>query len=82
MLAVLAAIETPDGATLVQIVARTTLDKKTVTRLIDQACEQAAVVITKTGPFYRIDDWGPIIKRNGAMKVLTGALNAPKMEPC
>jgi hypothetical protein len=77
LLAVLAAIDGDEGATLVQIVAKTRLDKKSVTHLIAQAREQAGVNITKTGPTYHIADWGEIIKRAGAKKVLTGAFNAP-----
>ena len=76
MLAVLGAID--DGHnTLVQIVARTGLDKKTVTSLIDQACGQAMVSVVKNGAVYAIESWGPVLKRDGARKALTGALNAP-----
>lgn len=77
MLAVLAAIDAPGGATLVQIVARTGLDKKSVTRLIGQSVEQANVAVEKEGPVYRITGWGQILRRTGVKKVLTGALNAP-----
>ena len=77
MLVVLAAIDTPQGACLVRIAQRTGLDKKSITRLIAQAGEQAAVVITKEGAVYRVADWGPVVKRNGAKIALTGALNAP-----
>lgn len=80
MLAVLAAIDAPEGATLVQIVAKTGLDKKSVTRLIAQAMEQAHVSVAKDGPTYRVSDWGEILKRSGVKKVLTGALNAPTIE--
>lgn len=80
MLVVLAAIDTPLGSSLVRIAQRTGLDKKSITRLIDQACEQAAVSISKDGAIYRIVDWGPVIKRNGAKIALTGALNAPALE--
>ncbi len=80
LLAVLAAIDAPGGATLVQIVARTGLDKKSITRLIGQAIEQASVEVDKDGPVYRITSWGEILKRAGVKKALTGALNAPKIE--
>ncbi len=76
MLAVLGAIEA-GHITLVQIVAATGLDKKTITSLIAQAGEQASVTISKIGPTYSIDAWGPVIKKEGAKKALTGALNAP-----
>lgn len=81
MLSVLAAIDAIPDATLVKVVARTGLDKKTVTNLIAQAGEQAGVKITKAGPVYTLDDWGPIFKRSGAKMVLTGALNAPIISP-
>ena len=80
MLVVLAAIDTPQGSSLVRIAQRTGLDKKSITRLIDQAGEQAAVSIAKEGAVYRIVDWGPVIKRNGAKIALSGAFNAPTIE--
>ena len=81
MLAVLAAIDTPQGASLVRIAADTGLDKKTVTSLIEQARTQADVAIEKDGVIYRVSNWGRIIKRAGAKMALTGALNAPTIEP-
>lgn len=79
MLLVLGAIDAIRDATLVKVATRTGLDKKTVSNLIHQAAEQAHVCIEKAGPVYAITDWGPIIKRTGAKKALTGALNAPNM---
>lgn len=79
MLQVLGAIDAIPGATLVRVATRTGLDKKTVSSLIRQAAEQAHVRIEKDGPVYVIADWGPVIKRAGAKKALTGALNAPMM---
>ena len=76
MLAVLGAIDS-GHCTLVQIVALTGLDKKSVTSLIAQAGEQARVVISKAGATYTIDSWGPVLKEEGSKKALTGALNAP-----
>lgn len=76
MLAVLGAIDT-GHCTLVHIVAATGLDKKTVTELITQAYEQAHVAIRKTEATYSIDAWGPVLKKEGAIRALTGALNAP-----
>ena len=78
MLAVLGAIDA-GHSTLVQISAATLLDKKTVTSLISQAGTQAHVVINKSGATYRIEDWGPVLKKEGAQKALTGALNTPKI---
>ncbi|MFA5627452.1 MAG: helix-turn-helix domain-containing protein [Thiohalomonadaceae bacterium] len=79
MLLVLGAIDAIPDATLVKIAARTGLDKKTVSNLIQQAVEQARVVIEKYGPVYAITDWGPVIKKAGTKMALTGALNAPSM---
>jgi hypothetical protein len=79
MLAVLAAIDSLESATLVKLAERTGIDKKTVTNLIDQARTQAGVLIEKNGAVYSIREWGPVIKKNGARMCLTGALNAPKM---
>jgi hypothetical protein len=79
MLLVLGAIDATPEATLVKIVARTGLDKKTVYNLIQHAAEQAHVCIEKSGPVYAITDWGPVIKKSGAKMALTGALNAPNM---
>ena len=79
MLAVLGAIDELEPATLVKLTERTGIDKKTVTNLIEQAREQAGVVITKNGAVYSIEEWGPVIKKAGARMCLTGALNAPRM---
>lgn len=81
MLSVLAAIDMPQGSSLVRIAADTGLDKKTVTSLIEQARAQADVSIEKTGAIYRIADWGRVIKKSGAKLALTGAVNAPTIEP-
>jgi len=79
MLAVLGAID--DGhCTLVQIAAATGLDKKTVTTLVSQAIEQARVVITKEGSVYAVENWGPVLKKDGAKKAFKGALNTPIMD--
>lgn len=79
MLAVLAAIDSLDNPTLVRIVARTGIDKKTVTHLIEQARVQAGVEIDKNGPVYQLVEWGPVIKKTGAKLALIGALNTPKI---
>jgi hypothetical protein len=79
-LSVLAAIDALQTATLVKIVERTGIDKKTVTSLIEQARLQTGVVVSKNGAVYAIEDWGPVIKRAGAKLALIGALNAPPIE--
>jgi hypothetical protein len=79
-LSVLAAIDSLQPATLVKIVERTGIDKKTVTSLIEQARVQIGVGISKNGAVYAIEDWGPVIKKTGARMALTGALNAPTIE--
>ncbi|NKF92566.1 hypothetical protein GO286_04852 [Ralstonia solanacearum] len=80
MLSVLAAIDAITDATLVKVVARTGIDKKTVTMLVQQAVTQAGVRIEKEGSIYRLIDWGPVLKKAGAKMALTGALNAPNIE--
>lgn len=81
MLVVLGAIQEAGGATLVQIAARTGLDKKTVSGLIVNSQEQAAVKIDKTGATYSITDIGPVLNSAGIKLVLHGALNAPIIKP-
>lgn len=76
MLAVLGAIQEAGDATLVQIVARTGVDKKTVSDLIVKAQEQAGVRVTKVGAKYSIENFGPVLKVSGCKLALTGALNA------
>ena len=76
MLMVLGAIREGGGATLVQIVARTGLDNKTVSDLIVKAQEQAGVQVAKTGAKYTIENMGPVIKPSGCKLALTGAFNA------
>lgn len=72
MLVVLGAIEESDGATLVQIAARTGLDNKTVSDLIVKAQEQADVNIDKSGATYRITSIGPVFKKSGLAMALSG----------
>ena len=82
MLSVLGAIDA-GHTTLVKIVAATGIDKRTVTRLVAQAREQAKVEIAKNGPNYRIQKWGPVLRKDGARQALTGALllhKSPKTE--
>ena len=74
--AVLHAIDQLQPATLVRIAAATGLDKRTVTGLVAQA-DQAGVTIAKEGPVYTIADWGPVIRKSGLRKLLTGVLNPP-----
>lgn len=76
MLTVLAAIDAITDATLVKVVARTGIDKKTVTMLVKQAAAQAGVRIEKDGPVYRLVDWGPVLKKSGARMALNGVLGA------
>lgn len=70
MLLVLACIDKLPCATLVRISQMSGLDKKTVIYLVDQAIEEAGVAINKDGPVYSIENWGPVIKRNGAKMTL------------
>lgn len=81
MLMVLGAIQETGGATLVQIVARTCLDKKTVSDLIAKSQEQAGVKIVKAGANYSITELGQVFKSSGLKLALQGVLNAPIIEP-
>lgn len=74
MLAVIAAVDCTPDATLAKVVAKTALDKKTVSNLIAKAAVQAEVLIVKTGPFYVLHSWGPIINRDGAQLALAGSV--------
>ena len=76
VLQVLGAIDELKDATMVTIAERTGLDKKTVTRLIATAMSEAHVKIEKNGSTYTITDWGPIFKKTGGKRALSGALLA------
>lgn len=76
MLVVLGALNEAGTATLVQIVARTGLDNKTVSDLIVKAQLQAGVVVEKSGANYRIIALGPVFKKTGLHLALTGALDS------
>lgn len=62
------------GASLVQLVEATGLDKKTVFNLIRVATMQAGVHIKQVKANYRIVDWGPLLLPEGAALALTGNL--------
>ena len=72
LLAVLGAINRPQGARLVEIAKATGLDNKTVTLLIGQAGTQAGVTIRTDDATYRITDWGLAIRPEGARLALDG----------
>jgi len=76
MLVVLGVIHESGVATLVQIVARTGLDNKTVSDLIAKSQEQAGVIMEKSGSSYHISSLGPVLKKNGLLLAMIGALNA------
>ena len=61
-------------STLVKLVARTGLDKKSVVLIISQAIEQASVEIKKEGAIYTLVNWGPVFKPDGARKAARGKL--------
>ena len=77
MLAVLAVIQEARGATILQVVTRTGLDKKTVSDLITKTQQQAGVQVSKAGPKYTISDLGPVFKVSEGKLALKGALNPP-----
>jgi hypothetical protein len=61
-------------STLVKLVKRTGIDKKTVTMMISQAIEQIGVEIRKNGAVYTMVNWGPVLKAEGARKAARGQL--------
>ena len=71
-LVLLAAIDTLETPTLVQLSKYTGHNKGTIPADIEKIKEQLSVVITKTGAKYRIDDWGPVLKKGGVKKHLKG----------
>lgn len=74
MLVIAAAIDQLPRASLVEIAADTGLDKRTISHTIEQLQRQAYLTIHKDGPVYHLADWGPIIKRTGALAVYSGKL--------
>lgn len=80
MLVVLGVIGALERPTLVSVANWTGLDKKTVSRLIDQAVTQAGVVVEKEGPVYRITAWGPLLREKGVQHAMHGQLGAPSPE--
>ncbi len=81
MLSVLGAIAlSKDGATLVAISEKTGLDRKTASDLIQQAAEQAGVVISKDGSIYRMVDIGRTFKLVGLKAAIEGCFGLDQME--
>nr|WP_019364791.1 helix-turn-helix domain-containing protein [Pseudomonas luteola] len=81
MLIVLAAIETLEEPSFAGVAEATGLDFKTVNDLLTKAQEQAGVVIEKTKISHRhvryaITDWGPVIKKSGAIMAFKGELGS------
>ncbi|WP_454727768.1 MULTISPECIES: hypothetical protein [Cupriavidus] len=81
MLAVLAAIDRPHGARLVDITQATGLDKKSVTLLLAQAAEEAGVAIRRDAMRFHVADWGPVIRRTGVRLALTAQLGGTVQPP-
>lgn len=71
---VLGAIHTCPGATLLDLVGMTGLDKKTVFTSIRTATVQMGVHIKQEGPRYEISDWGRLLTPEGAVDALNGSL--------
>lgn len=61
----LAAIERLPRPTLTTLAAYTGHNKGTIHRDIVKLAEQYGVKIVKTGPVYRLSDWGPILSPSG-----------------
>ncbi|CAG9235646.1 conserved hypothetical protein [Paraburkholderia tropica] len=80
MLSVLSAIDSAAGATVAQVSTVTGLSRQTVTDLIHSAAQQAGVRIRKSGSTYQIVDWGPVIRKAGAVLALSGELEGRAIE--
>lgn len=72
MLAVLGAIDQlphPTVTAIAQACGFGATGGQTVRLLIQQAREQAMVNILKDGFYYKVESWGPLLKRDGVVKV-------------
>lgn len=74
MLVVLGVVAKDNNATIVSIAKATGLDKRTVTHLIRQAQEQAGVTIEKSGPVYRLVEWGHMLNKQGVFDLTVTSL--------
>jgi DNA-binding transcriptional regulator LsrR (DeoR family) len=70
MLTVLAAIELLPVATIQLVAEEVGLDRRTVKHLIDQARDEACVSIRKDESVYSIISWGPVLRKEAAIKAL------------
>lgn len=75
MLTVLAAIDLLPVATIQLVANETHLDRRTVKHLIDQAAEEACVIIRKVDSAYSIESWGPVFKKEAAVRALRVGLS-------
>lgn len=83
MLAVLGAIEQLPQPTLTSIAIALGFGPKgghTVARLIEQARKQAYVGVSKSRFCFRIDTWGPFLRRDGAIVAWNGRRNGTAEE--
>jgi hypothetical protein len=71
---VLGAVQTCPGATLLDLVGMTGLDKKTVFTALRTATVQMGVHIKQEGPRYEISDWGRLLTPEGAVDAFNGTL--------
>lgn len=74
MLQVLGVLGEGSPVTVLQIAERTGLDRKTIATLLQQAWAQAEVKIEKEGSCYRLIEWGPVFRAEGARLALQGGL--------
>ncbi|MEM5405866.1 MULTISPECIES: hypothetical protein [Paraburkholderia] len=74
MLTVLAAIDVLPVATIQLVAEAVGLDRRTVKHLIDQAREEACVSIRKDGSVYSIINWGPLLRKDAAIRALRTGL--------
>lgn len=75
-LAVIAAIDYLQGATLVELARFTGYNKGSLPGYLQQAEDQMGVTINKAGPRYRLASWGPMLNAEGVRTLVL-----PSSEP-
>lgn len=70
----MAAIDVLDNPTAASVAALTGLSKGNIATYVAALNNEMGVLIVKEGPAYCIESWGPILKKSGVRKVLTGSV--------
>ncbi|MEE5177135.1 hypothetical protein V2K54_25830 [Pseudomonas alliivorans] len=70
----MAAIDALDNPTAASVAALTGLSKGNIDTYVAALNSEMGAQILKEGPVYRIESWGPILKKTGVKKMLTGSV--------